>query len=76
MTGAVLLGLGGQVSAECTVVDGVGTLCDEGGVVTAEGYDDNGLGPLSGFVQVDTNNGSACADDNGNTEESESPTCV
>lgn len=57
-------------------VPGVGTVSEgDGWVVLAEGNDDNGLGPLSGFAGV-TDGGQVCADDNGNAEESESPTCA
>lgn len=75
--GAAVLGSASVATADPIVVPGVGeaTVAEGGYVVYAEGYDNNNLGPLSGFVVV-YDDGTACADDNGNKDASLSPTCT
>lgn len=78
-------GTAGAAFADRVDVPGVGyaaTGDDAGGdTLYLEGNNDNGLGPLSGFVQVQ-GDGGACADDNGSkdngdaTPDSSSPTCT
>ncbi|HVE95267.1 MAG TPA: hypothetical protein VNB24_10115 [Acidimicrobiales bacterium] len=67
--------VGSAAQADHVVVPGVGTVHTDGSsYVHAEGNDDNGLGPLSGFIYASTSR--VCADDNGNYAASASPTCV
>lgn len=77
--GAAVLGSASVATADPIVIPGVGyAQVNEGGyVLLAEGNDNNGLGPLSGFISV-TTGGKACADDHGNAgpNGSSSPTCT
>ena len=79
----MLAGTAGAAFADKVEVPGVGsvTVNEDGDVIYADGNADNGLGPLTGFIQVKASGG-ACADDNGSkdngddTPDSASPTCV
>lgn len=85
LSAASLVALAGVSLADPTAsVPGVGdvTVGADGYAVYAEGYEDNGLGPLSGYAYV-TDGGQACADDNGHapdddpsTPDGTSPTCT
>lgn len=80
-----LSAIAGPALADQTIdVPGVGTVTQTGdatgGSVVAEGNDSN-PGPASGFVSAEGTAGpppagAVCADDNGNTETSASPTCT
>ncbi|HUS61317.1 MAG TPA: hypothetical protein VMY34_03910 [Acidimicrobiales bacterium] len=81
---ALFVGPAAAALAETVTVPGVGfiTTDDPGYVLVAEGDDNNGLGPLSGFISV-RGDGQVCADDNGHAvngdatddPDSASPTC-
>lgn len=62
--------------ADCAPATPAGTVCEEGGVITADG-DATNPDPLDGWAQVDTNTGTVCADDQGSPgDEGGSPTCA
>lgn len=64
--------------AECSPpeIGEVGSVCVDGNVITADGNDAN-PSPLSGWIQVDGDAGTICADDHGSPDgEDQNPTCV
>ena len=73
--GLTLGAFAGAANAEpITTPIGTATVNEGGYIVYAEGNDGN-PGPIAGFVTV-SNDGTVCADDNGNAEQSASATCA